>query len=147
MRSFLVRKINNFTKALSLRAKVPNTYGARLYTLILFPYVSHIQIFHTFHLLYRPEYLLINCIICGPRSIANFRTVGGKLAISTILLVDLEVHFFRHMFSCSWSSEQHLALCLQCVFLLYCSKIPLFQKHDQTGVLLSMLSLTADHKT
>ena len=31
MRSFLVRKINNFTKTLSLRAKVPNTYGARLY--------------------------------------------------------------------------------------------------------------------
>ena len=70
-----------------------------------------------------------------------------KLAISTILLVDLEAHFFRHMFSCFWSSEQHLALCLQCVSLLYCSKIPLFQEHDQTGVLLSMLSLTADHKT
>ena len=33
MRSFLVRKINNFTKTLSLRAKVPNTFGARLYTL------------------------------------------------------------------------------------------------------------------
>ena len=31
MRSFLVRKINNFTKTLSLRAKVPITYGARLY--------------------------------------------------------------------------------------------------------------------
>ena len=31
MRSFLVRKINNFTKTLSLRAKVPNTYGTRLY--------------------------------------------------------------------------------------------------------------------
>ena len=31
MRSFLVRKINNFTKTLSLRAKLPNTYGARLY--------------------------------------------------------------------------------------------------------------------
>ena len=31
MRSFLVRKINNFTKMLSLRAKVPNTYGTRLY--------------------------------------------------------------------------------------------------------------------
>ena len=31
MRSFLVKKINNFTKMLSLRAKVPNTYGARLY--------------------------------------------------------------------------------------------------------------------
>ena len=27
-----MRKINNFTKTLSLRAKVPNTYGARLYT-------------------------------------------------------------------------------------------------------------------
>ena len=34
MRSFLVRKINNFTKTLSLRAEVPNTYGARLYTCI-----------------------------------------------------------------------------------------------------------------
>ena len=34
MRSFLVRKINNFTKTLSLRAKVPNTFGARLYILI-----------------------------------------------------------------------------------------------------------------
>ena len=33
MRSFLVRKINNFTKTLSLRAKVPNTYGTRLYLL------------------------------------------------------------------------------------------------------------------
>ena len=32
MRSFLVRKINNFTKTVSLRAKVPNTSGARLYT-------------------------------------------------------------------------------------------------------------------
>ena len=31
MRSFLVRKINNFKKTLSLRAKVPNIYGARLY--------------------------------------------------------------------------------------------------------------------
>ena len=31
MRSFLLRKVNNFTKTLSLRAKVPNTYGARLY--------------------------------------------------------------------------------------------------------------------
>ena len=31
MRSFLVRKINNFTKTLSLRVKLPNTYGARLY--------------------------------------------------------------------------------------------------------------------
>ena len=31
MRSFLVRKINNFTETLSVRAKVPNTYGARLY--------------------------------------------------------------------------------------------------------------------
>ena len=28
MRSSLVRRINNFTKTLSLRAKVPNTYGA-----------------------------------------------------------------------------------------------------------------------
>ena len=28
-----MRKINNFTKTLSLRAKVPNTYGPRLYTL------------------------------------------------------------------------------------------------------------------
>ena len=79
--------------------------------------------------------------------IANFRTVGGKLAISTIFLVDLEAHFFRNMFSCSWSSEQHLALCLQCVSLLYCSKIPLVHEHDQTGVLLSMVSLAADHKT
>ena len=34
MRSFLVRKINNFTKTQSLRAKVPNTYGARLYSII-----------------------------------------------------------------------------------------------------------------
>ena len=34
MRSFLARKINNFTKTLSLRAKVPNTYGARLYIYI-----------------------------------------------------------------------------------------------------------------
>ena len=31
MQSFLVRKINNFTKTLSLRAKLPNTYGTRLY--------------------------------------------------------------------------------------------------------------------
>ena len=31
MRYFLVRKINSFTKTLSLGAKVPNTYGARLY--------------------------------------------------------------------------------------------------------------------
>ena len=30
---FLVRKINNFTKTLSLRAKLPNTYDARLYIL------------------------------------------------------------------------------------------------------------------
>ena len=36
MRSFLVRKINNFTKTLSLRAKVPNTYGARLYIMLLY---------------------------------------------------------------------------------------------------------------
>ena len=35
MRSFLVRKINNFTKTLSLRAKLPNTYGARLYNIDL----------------------------------------------------------------------------------------------------------------
>ena len=34
MRYFLVRKINNFTKTLSLRVKVPNTYGARLYVLM-----------------------------------------------------------------------------------------------------------------
>ena len=33
MRSFLMRKINNFTKTLSLRAKVPNIYGTRLYML------------------------------------------------------------------------------------------------------------------
>ena len=50
--------------------------------------------------------------------IINFRTVGDKLAIPAIFLVDLEAHFFRNMFSCSWSSEQHLALCLQCVSLL-----------------------------
>ena len=118
-----------------------------VHTLILFPYFSHVQIFLTFHLLCRPEYLLINFIICGPQGTVNFRTVGGKLAVSTIFLVNLEAHFFRNMFSCSWSSEQHLALCLQCVFLLYCSKIPLVHEHDQTGVLLSMLSLTADHKT
>ena len=31
MRPFLVRKINNFTKTVSLCAKVPNTYGVRLY--------------------------------------------------------------------------------------------------------------------
>ena len=31
MRSFLVRKVNNFTKTQYLRAKVPNTYGTRLY--------------------------------------------------------------------------------------------------------------------
>ena len=34
MRYFLVRKIKNFTKTLSLRAKVPNTYGARLYVCV-----------------------------------------------------------------------------------------------------------------
>ena len=28
-----MRKINNFTKTLSLRAKVPNTYGTRLYSI------------------------------------------------------------------------------------------------------------------
>ena len=122
-------------------------YTMCIHTLILFPYFSHIQNFLTFHLLCRPEYLLINCIIRGPRGIVNFRTVGGKLAISTIFLVDLEAYFFRNMFSCSLSSEQHLASCLQRVSLLYCSKIPLVHKHDQTGVLLSMLSLVADHKT
>ena len=37
MRSFLVRKINNFTKTLFLRAKLPNTYGARLYILYANP--------------------------------------------------------------------------------------------------------------
>ena len=118
-----------------------------IHTLILFSYFSHIKIFLTFHLLCRPEYLLINCIICGPRGIVNFRTVGGKLAISTIFLVDLKAHFFRNMFSRSWSNEQHLALCVQCVSLLHCSKIPLVHEHDQTGVLLSMVSLAADHKT
>ena len=122
-------------------------YTMCIHTLILFPYFSHFKIFLTFHLLCRPEYLLINCIICGPRGIVNFWTVGGKLAISTIFLVDLEAHFFRNMFSCSWSSEKHLALCLQCVSLLYCSKIPLVHEHDQVGVLLSMVSLAADHKT
>ena len=59
-----------------------------------------------------------NFVICGPRGKVNFRAMGGKLAISTIFLVDLKAHFFRNMFSCSWSSEQHLALCLQCVSLL-----------------------------
>ena len=34
MRSFLMRKINNFTKTLSLRAKVTNIYGARLYIIL-----------------------------------------------------------------------------------------------------------------
>ena len=34
MRSFLVRKVNNFTKTQCLRAKVPNTYGTRLYIYI-----------------------------------------------------------------------------------------------------------------
>ena len=34
MRSFLVRKINNLTKTLSLRAKLPNTYGALLYDVL-----------------------------------------------------------------------------------------------------------------
>ena len=43
---------------------------------------------------------------------SKFHKVGGKLAISTIFLVDLNPHFFQNMFSCSWSSEQHLALCL-----------------------------------
>ena len=35
MRSFLVRKVKIFTKMLSLRAKVPNTYGTRLYCRLL----------------------------------------------------------------------------------------------------------------
>ena len=39
MRSFLVRKINNFTKTLSLRAKVPNTYCAGLYTIYYTVYI------------------------------------------------------------------------------------------------------------
>ena len=39
MQSFLVRKINNFTKTLSLRAKLPNTYGIRLYTVHDIEYV------------------------------------------------------------------------------------------------------------
>ena len=121
-------------------------YTICIHTLILFPY-SHFKIFLTFHLLCRPKYLLINCIICGPRGKVNFRTVGGKLAISIIFLMDLEAHFFRNMFSCSCSSEKHLALCLQCVSLLYCSKIPLVHEHDQVGILLSMVSLAADHKT
>ena len=43
MRSFLMRKVNNITKTLSLRAKVPNTYGARLYTIYI-SYIYHIYI-------------------------------------------------------------------------------------------------------
>ena len=45
MRSFLVRKINNFTKTLSLRAKVPNTYGARLYIVQCTAYTIHYYLF------------------------------------------------------------------------------------------------------
>ena len=41
MRSFLVRKIKNFTKTLSLCAKVPNTYGARLYSSTIDEYVNY----------------------------------------------------------------------------------------------------------
>ena len=54
MRSFLVRKINNFTKTLSLRAKVPNTYGARLYisnfyTFFLLPEIEIFRVVKMFH--------------------------------------------------------------------------------------------------
>ena len=50
-----------------------------------------------------------NLVICGPRVIVNFCKVGGKLAISTIFLVDLDPHFVRNMLSCSWSSD-HFSL-------------------------------------
>ena len=41
-----MKKINNFTKTLSLRAKVPNTYGTRLYSsykkdILLFRYKNY----------------------------------------------------------------------------------------------------------
>ena len=52
MRSFLVRKINNFTKTLSLRAKVPNTYGTRLYIydiyVIYILYICYIYVIYIY---------------------------------------------------------------------------------------------------
>ena len=73
-------------------------YAICIRTLILFPYLCQIQIFLTFHFFCWCGYLFKSFVICRPRGIVNFRTVVGKLAISTIFLVDLEAHFVRNIY-------------------------------------------------
>ena len=68
MRSFLVRKVNNFTKTQCLRAKVPNTYGTRLYNYYNYIYTSLI-----------------------PQNLRNIIKKVAKISISQILMSNLSV--------------------------------------------------------
>ena len=137
MRSFLVRKINNFTKTLFLRAKVPNTYGARLYISLSFSislFVS-ISLFLSFSLsIYISLSFSISLFLCLHLSLSVsfplYLYISLSFSISlfdnTAILVDNPgplQPFYTHILNVVLLYTGCSQLCLIiifCVFLLTC---------------------------
>ena len=83
MRSFLVRKVKNFTKTLSLRAKVPNTYGTRLYCKLL--KVICFSVFLVFSpnlFARRPYQMQMSKFMTADEAIAYFENLNSSLSES-----------------------------------------------------------------
>ena len=125
MRSFLVRKIKNFTKTPSLRAKVSNTYGTRLYCRLL--KVICFSVFFAFS---------PNLFACRPY----------QIKMSKFMFADEDIAYFENLnfsFSESDSDTDNVHEGMHRVLLSYCNPQLKDLMQQQTRILMTTTQMTS----